>query len=236
MKTVILTAREDYEFGGIGLHIEGMKKEGTNPATEGLQIAHDLIEHVNGLDAIGDICDELEALGAIWFVRGQWGDIRRNSNSTATAYEDIASDIVRMFADFFHGAHVDLTVPRTQACVADDDFREIIRIALEQTDYELGPDYDQHAKKREAEYMAVCLPRMRRGYRKARNKYGKGLMAANSLFWVVANEVDKLMPKRKFYQSASTGLEAGQQWKLTYGFNAQGNADARVDEYYPEEE
>lgn len=234
MKTVILTAREDNQFGGIGLHIEGMKEEGTNPAAEGLQVAHDLIEHVNGLDAIGDICDELEALGAIWFVRGQFSDIRRNSNSAATPHESLASDVVRMFTDFRHGAHIDLTVPRTKACVADDDFREVIRIALESTRDEINPEVFDAEKvaKLETKYMAVCFPRMRRGYRKAQKKYGKGT-TANNLFWAVADAVQQLLPSRVFWSRNMPKLEAGQQWKLTYGFDAQGNADARVDEYYP---
>jgi hypothetical protein len=36
--------------------------------------AHDIIEHINGWWNIGTVEDELEALGAAWYCRGQWQD------------------------------------------------------------------------------------------------------------------------------------------------------------------
>lgn len=41
-------------------------------------LTHDLIEHVNGAEPMGGIEDEIEAIGAAWFTRGQWGNYQIN--------------------------------------------------------------------------------------------------------------------------------------------------------------
>lgn len=226
MKKVKLQVIRDENTGEIGLVLADMRiTHETNAATEGLLIAHDLVEHVNGAKHIGSIDDELEALGAIWYVRGQHSDLRRDGVGSAyTVHENIASDIVRMFADFFHGAHVDLSPMRTHPTDADDDFREIITIALASMRDEVrdAGTPEQELAEREAEYIAVCLPRMRRGYRKARNKYERyGRFAANTLFWAVADAVDKAMKYHEMFE--------GQEFTLYYDV-AQGAA--HVDESY----
>lgn len=227
MRTVILEAFTDEEFGNLGLRIVDAPR-GANAATDGLLLAHDLIEHVNGLREIGSIDDELEALGAIWYVRGQHDDLRRdNVGSMYSVHENIASDVVRMFSDFFYGAHVTLNAPRTVACDADEDFREIIRCALKSTRAEVGdPDKsDDEIIAQEKAYIAVCLPRMRIGYRKARRKYegrGRSRYAANNLFWEISDAVE---PHAKH-------ASEGQRYRLTYGFESNGNARAYCEESY----
>ncbi|MGE3645673.1 MAG: hypothetical protein AB7F96_17655 [Beijerinckiaceae bacterium] len=53
-----------------GLGLEGSTAyDGFMACRDGSTIAHDLVEHVNGHKAIGPIADELQALGAVWFVR-----------------------------------------------------------------------------------------------------------------------------------------------------------------------
>lgn len=74
--------------------VDGMAVE----RTDGVLIAHDLLEHQNGLSEIGTVWDELEALGGIWQVRGRTGDMFvRNIH---TPQVNIASDITRMFPDW----------------------------------------------------------------------------------------------------------------------------------------
>lgn len=229
MKTrTILTAKRDDEFGGIGLCIPGTNPTVTfNPAQDGLTVAHDLIEHVNGPREIGTIDDELEALGAVWFVRGQFSDLNRDGRGSAyTAHENIASDITRMFRDFFYGSYVSLSVPRTRACEADDDFREIIECAVKEARSELNDDeIPEEVAHKQRMYMAVCLPRMRIGYRKAKRKYKHG-RDANRLFWEIADAVDPYAKRCEF---------EGQQFELIYGFDAVGGIYARCSEYYRED-
>lgn len=229
--TVVMTVREDHELGGLGLALPGMDRDGVNPSTDGLTVAHDLLEHQNGAGEIGGIDDELEALGAIWFVRGQFDDLRRDDRgSRFTVHENIASDVVRMFRDYFYGAPVetDARVPLSRPLPeADEDFREVIRCAVKDALRELSDDADEKEAKRQLrKYLRVCLPRMRAGYRKARRRF-KDARNANRLFWAITEAVDQAIGKRSVYNSAS-GLEAeGQQYTLEYTLTQDGAATAR---------
>ena len=173
LKTLVLEAFQDPEHGEIGLRVQGAP-EGANAALDGLTIAHDIVEHVNGIKEIGSIDDELEALGAIWFARGQFADLRRNGTGSAhTPHQNIASDIVGMFRDHYYGAYVNLKPLQTQRLEEyDDDLERIIAEALKTTRAEIDDDADLNdVIAKERAYIATCLPRMRRGIRKARAKY-----------------------------------------------------------------
>lgn len=229
MKTVRLTVTEDSEFGGCGLLIAGMRRDETvNPARDGLQIAHDLVEHVNGVGEIGSIDDELEALGAIWFVRGQFGELRRdNVGSMYNVHENIAADVTRMFRDFFHGHYVNLKPIRTRPLDCDSDLRTILDYAFHDMLGELEIfDREVGAAKR-AEYLAVCLPRMRTGYRKAQRKWGSARVA-NNLFW----EIESCT--RRAATNASADL-LGQHYTLVYGVDGEGRTWVNFEEYYEED-
>ncbi len=226
---VLLDAFRDDNTGEIGLGIAGLRRdETTNAAVDGVLLAHDLIEHVNGPEAIGTIDDELEALGAIWYVRGQHADLSRNGvGSRYSPEQNIASDVSRMFRDFFYGQHVTLACPRTLATDEDDAFREIIALARKEALQEL--DEDEREKQDTAEMLAaytrVCLPRMRIGYRKAKRKYEPhGRWFGNSLFWLIADAVE---PYCKH-------AEEGMQYQLVYGIR-EGSAFAQCEEYYGED-
>lgn len=227
LQTVILEVFKDHN-GTLGLGLKGMPRNyDTDAATDGLLIAHDLIEHPNGPEAIGTIDDELEALGGIWYARGQWSDLRRdNVRSRYSVEENISSDVVRMFRDFFYGAHVDLSPIRSKTTPADHAFREIIEISLRDARKELDGDEDPKAvRRREREYFRVCLPRMRRGWHKARRRFERhGRFAANSLFWEIAGAVERY----------AKHPEEGYEYELTYGFR-DGQAFARCEEHFPED-
>lgn len=55
-----------------GWLVEGADPDRTDGSTSGMLIAHDILEHVNGPEAIGSIEDELEALGAVAFTRANF--------------------------------------------------------------------------------------------------------------------------------------------------------------------
>lgn len=229
MRTVTLDTIRDKETGETGLAVRGYSEDlNVNAATEGLLIAHDLIEHVNGVRRIGTIDDELEALGAIWYVRGQWGDLNRNGIGSAyTVHENIASDVVRMFRDFFYGAACDLNAPRTRPCEADDELLAILAVASKDAPRELDSnESEEECAKRLAPYLSAALSRMRIGYRKAKAKYEKhGRHAANNLFWVVAEAVDAIRPSK---------LEIGQTFKLRFGFDTEKGSTAHIFEVWEE--
>jgi hypothetical protein len=229
---VMLQAWRDERTGEIGLVLKDMPKdETTNAATNGLLLAHDIVEHVNGPGAIGTIDDELEALGAIWYVRGQHGELRRDGvGFRYTIEENIAADVTRMFRDFFHGSPVNTRKVRTRPCDADDAFREIIGIALVDSPAEVddyAPVTERAMKARLREYLAVCLPRMRIGYRKAVKRYERhGRYFANNLFWEIAGAVEC------YAKHADT---EGVEYWLVYGIDSNGSAYAHCEEFYGED-
>src|SRR5690606_25592869 len=135
-------------------------------------IAHDLIEHVNGVGEIGDIADELEALGACWFVRGRHGDLSRDGRgSIYSPEENLAADVSRMAVDVaLRGAPLLRLGRRTRRHSEDPAFLEIIRVARKEALAELeGEDFDGE---RLNLYFTEALARLRVGYRKAARKYG----------------------------------------------------------------
>lgn len=230
--TLILTVTEDKEFGGIGLLIDGMKTEGVNPAQDGLLIAHDILEHVNTLADIGSIDDELEALGAIWFVRGQFNDINRGKFAhRISPHENLASDIIRMFRDAFYGHPVEIeSVPEYEDSGNQIDFDEIFNYV--ENDYVKEFDDDEILGDLPAffqQYKAAAIARMHIGYNKAVIKYNDKAEEVNRLFWAIVDEVNKTIKR-----CCSEGY-LGMQFELYYSIDDTGHAFARIDEHYPEE-
>jgi hypothetical protein len=142
----------------------------------GTLIAHDLLEHVNGRQHIGRVWDELEALGAIWQVRGRHGDLALKRSSMHSPQTNVASDVSRMFIEWGADgmpprAH---RLKRTRPHDYDEDFKDII--AKARTDIMREADEDERG--REAfladvqAYLGEALHRMRTGFRKAERKYG----------------------------------------------------------------
>lgn len=224
MKTVILEAFRDESTGELGLGVKGMPRdETTNAAADGLTIAHDLIEHVNGPQAIGTIDDELEALGAIWYVRGQHGELRRDRvGSVYTIEQNLANDVTRMFRDHVAGdQYVSYRVPRSRPCDADDDLIRILEAGDESYRGEFNEDEREGLAEKWAAYRAVALVRMRAGWRKAYRKWERlGRFAANNRFWEIAEAVD----------SGAKPQYEGQQFRLSYGLGG-----ATCEEIYDEE-
>lgn len=184
MKKIKLVARHDQETGDLGLMVEGTPIINyPMVASEGLLIAHDLLEHVQGVESIGSIGDELLAMGAIWFIRGQHCDIRRGS--LATPHEHIAADLVNMGRIVIEGGvPYRVKVPRTKAHDCDVDFQDILNIAKK----DLKGELETYNSERVHEYLEDCLHFMRRGYNMAKARYKN--VDVNSLFWKIAEEVD----------------------------------------------
>jgi hypothetical protein len=214
MRSIIFRPVEDDEFGTIGLMPEGYspQERRLNAATAGFTLAHDVVEHVNGYGRIGDVSDELEAFGALWFVRGQHEDLRRdNYVGYLGAHESLALEVVSMFRQCIEGD--DHTPVFNRAGDAEDDFTQILCQAKLYAQKEVH-EFDATAFD---SFAVSALTRMRLGYRKARRRYGD---EANRLFWSIADAVDPHMK----------GLEEyGPHLRLVYGVK-DGRAFARCSE------
>lgn len=87
MNEYTLRTAEDRETGETGLSW-GLSLDYPTVASEGLLVAHDIIEHPNGLEAIGTIADELQALSGVWLTRATHGQMRRDRIGSAVAPDD----------------------------------------------------------------------------------------------------------------------------------------------------
>jgi hypothetical protein len=187
MRTVYLVAREDEFDRAPGLQLRDMpQSDGAMSDRDGTLTAHDVLEHVNGAEHIGSIDDELEALGAAWYTRGQHGGFdKRRASYFPPAYH-LASDLSRMGREFHDGADVDVeAIPRTRACDADADIDDVIARARDMLRDELRGE-EQDSDRLEL-YWRAARARMRIGYRKAARKY-RGCDEWR-LFWTVADAV-----------------------------------------------
>lgn|GEM_PF-4713621 len=219
-----LVTKLDNETGELGLMVDGTPIISyPMVASEPLIVAHDLLEHVNGVENIGSIDDELEALGGIWFVRGQHGELRRDHmGSMHSVTENIASDVLNMARIYNGGVKFKTKVPSTRAHDHDDNFLDIINIAKEQVKDEM--DNDERDNERLEYYFNACLHYMRVGYRKAQKRFGEGYKA-NNLFWEI---VAALQP------TFNIGFEfEGQEFELFFTLN--GTQQAYCEEYYEDE-
>jgi hypothetical protein len=226
MKRIILESFKDDETGEVGLGLLNLPRDyTTNAAHDGMTIAHDIIEHVNGPEKIGTIDDELEALGAIWYVRGRHGEIRRDGIGSAyTPEQNIASDVVRMFRDHVSGGqYVHYDTKRVRACdYHDASLLEIVEVAERSYREEFNENERAKARKAWPAYAAIALKRMRTGYRKARRKWeSRGSFAANNQFWAIADAVQPYAKRAE--------LE-GRRFVLTYG-----DGEAYCEEQYEAE-
>jgi len=213
VKVVKLKAIEDNVSGEIGLVLAKLNILDDEPMTanEGHLIAHDLLEHVNGVQHIGGIGDELEALGACWFIRGQFNDLSRKSyGSNYSPEENIAADIVNMGVKFIHGARFDKPVPNTRKSDKDDSFEIMIevarkRIPREMDSYDNDEDNEADYTSRLNEYLRGVTHFLRTGYRKAVRKY-KIPHGVNTMFWTIAEAIDKGLKYYELFEGATFTL------------------------------
>jgi hypothetical protein len=208
-RTVKLVVDEDKDYGTTGLFVEENRfRDGMNASTSGVLMAHDLIEHVNGVREIGPINDELEAMGAIWFTRGQHWDIVRDNpyGAARPPQEHIAADLSRMFCVWSYGEHA--SPLRNRAGDHEHDLRDCIDHARSDARNELD-DSRTDFSELWREYSHIALTRMRAGFRKARRMYGD---SANELFWAIAEAVE---PHAKSAESGD--WSPGFEFELTYG-------------------
>ena len=207
-QTIILEVIECGMTGEIGLAPQGANVGADDymADVDGLLIAHDLLEHVNGAEHIGGIGDELEALGAIWYGRGQCGDLTRNNyGSMYSPEENIGSDVARMAREFSYKGF-ERAVPDNQETGADDTLRYIVARGIHGACKELAYENDcEDIGTSFREYARDSLAFMQAGYLKAEAKYGSS-GALNNLFWNVRDAV------KPYAEHAEM---VGQQYELT---------------------
>lgn len=219
MNTELLTVKTDQETGELGLLFNSCPVISyPMVATEGLLVAHDFLEHVNGLGKIGSIDDELEALGGVWFVRAQFADIRRGSVSRVSPEESLQSDIINMASIYVNGVDFKSEVPEVDSDhYLIETFSFICDISIEEID--MYDDITDDKLKRFEHYKKSALSYMINGYEKACKKYDDKPEWVNTVFWNIAEAVDDRLK--------SVDLIEGQEFELNVCFDS-GNIEFNI--------
>ena len=217
MRHVQLESWQDHN-GTLGLILAGSPKDEELFAdfTGGL-IAHDLIEHQNGASRIGQPDDEIEAIGAMWQVRGRHGDFVQDDPRVGSAWTPEQSTILELASIARNvGWHTDWT-PRigqyvTRPHYQDETFIEMldwVRPHVEAEVEDLDELFPLEA------YLENALHLLRTGYRKAERRFGPDYDGID-LFRAI---------KRAVSPHASRVEAEGQIFRLSYG-----RGEARCDE------
>ena len=235
MTSVRLQCVEDLSTGMHGLIVKGMVLyDFPMVAHDGRVIAHDLIEHQNGIHNIKSIGDELEAIGGIWHTRGQWGDISRDPINYFSPEESISHDIYNLAALYITRVKsFNWPIHKTRPHSWDDSFYSILEIAkpkileqIESGDLEGYEIETELVRERYISRMNIffndAIHYMRTGIRKAEKRFGKG-PKANTLFWNIAEAVE---PFAKYCEYE------GQEYILTYSWNEANCREVYESDYY----
>lgn len=219
MRHLILETHEGERTGTWGLVVAGTQRsELLTGAIEGSLVAHDIIEHVNGVGMIGEPWDELEALGASWCVRGRWCDYP----GISSAEEGVANDLVFVFEDWLQNRWAPRShqYRHTKSHYCDEDFDAIIDLGRKRIVSDIAYHDEDYCTLGDVDtYLIEAKHRMRIGYRKAHRKYGDRFYGGN-LFHRIEDAVNNL--KREEYFE-------GQTFRLRYN-----DVEAFCEEIEPE--
>jgi len=214
MKAMRLITTIDDHSSELGLTIKGIEhKKFLSASQNGFLMAHDIIEHQNGHNAIGSVGDEIQALGGSWFVRGEIGDTRGANGSWASARSplDILAEDLAVLCELYveSGIPMRSKILNTHDHDSDADFDEMIRQARKMALGEFEYHDDEVDQDRLRYFLASSKHLLRTGYRKASRRFNHDGIAANNQFWTIEQAVQK------------HGVEAiefeGQEFILTYG-------------------
>lgn len=179
--------------GDIGLAPAGMEiHEDYIASTVGFTIAHDLIEHPNGMDKIGGVGDELEATGCIWYTRGQHCDMQRPDRSIYTPEQSVAHEIETNYRYWIdRGCEFDMPVPRSKPSIHDASLICILRYGVEFIRAENDCDPDEKLDiTLLAEFIRAAKHFMRSGIEKQEARFPLHQYQANNEFWNVQEAVE----------------------------------------------
>lgn len=232
----ILTVKRDAQSQELGLVFDEMK---INPdlfmaSSDPLLIAHDLLEHPNGIKAIGTIHDEFEALGGVIFVRGYTQQLRKDRIGSAYTFEEsIANDLVRMARELSyveckkyagHTKAINAARDCAYGFSVENCMEEILIIAKEK----IPREFNDKKEMREIlgqwtidSYLKNAKHFVRAGYRKTWRRFNGDARYANDLFWHIVEKAD-IYCKNLSYE--------GEQFLLTIE-----GERVYFDEYYSED-
>lgn len=216
-QTILLETVYDPSTGDVGLvtseSISNLFATDSPMLGNGSVIAHDIMEHVNGLSNIGGVGEECEALGATFQTRAWSGTLRSPKDSNYGMYsalEGLANDLEYMY-DVWASKGFEAAVPTNELTVdIEDELTELYSFAMQallaNDSCIIEPPTDCE------EYLDACLTFMRVGYTKAIEKYPCRLEAMET-FFAIAEAIDDCI---KMY-NLNDNTQEGMEFELTFG-------------------
>lgn len=211
MRTVNLIAKSDDYDSALGFVLAGSAAyDGYMASRDGMLIAHDVLEHCNGAAQIGPVWDELEAVGAAWFVRLQHGTtLRPNERFYHPPERHAASDLCYMFGEWdgsegpYQREFKDMIDPEEFSLVLDEARRMI--------NAEHGRDIWPTSENEFADsvdcFLRFALFRMRIGFEKASRRYRGDHWQAQREFVAIRDAVARAVGRIDY---------EGQRFRLRY--------------------
>lgn len=231
-QTVKFEVIECQVTGGIGLAFAGKQvHEDYIAVAQGFVLAHDLVEHPNGIENIGGVGDELEATGSIWYTRGQHHDMQRPDRGIYSPEESLAYEILENFRYWLQRGHeFDMPVPRSKPCVYDESIREILRLGVKlirSGEDDLWDDEESLKVKDIAIFISACKHFMRSGIVKQQARFPLHQFEANNEFWNVQEAVEPFASRLEY---------AGQTFDLCWGGGEATMTETFEEEFFEDED
>jgi len=197
--------------------------------TTGRSLAHDVVEHPNGIEQIGGVGDELEACGAIWYTRGHLHDMERPVRSIYTPEQSMGYELSTNFTYWWQrGCEFEMPVPRSQPSSFDCDLRSIIREGIIAIRDELKYEDEEYraTTKDIAIFMSGAKHFMRSGIAKQQVRFPENQWEANAVFWNLSEAVTHIF-KDIDYEGQTFRLECNGHEAIAF---------ETTEDYYDEEE
>lgn len=192
--TVTLTASKCPQIGKVYWRLDDLPdmEDEVSHSTSVVQVPHDLLEHVNGLQRIGSVFDELQAIGAIWWIRGQWGTLDPRIKQLQNPYEILGSEVETMWEKY------KTELPYLGNVETWEEAEHIIS--------NIKPYNLEGNEKSWRDYSDCAVKLLSLGMEKAQKLYPEPL-EANNLFWEIVENLEYWFGKQ----------EEGMHMRLTYG-------------------
>ena len=192
MRTFKFNKCEHEEWGGDGWLLVGAPS--TYWPLGGMGIAHDLLEHTSTDD--GSVRDEVMALGAALFTRGEGGYW---SGSYHGPGKHIGSDLPQLAIQF--DGLGDLPEPGRTTRL-DEEVEEWIEAACKDARQELIDEYASETNRSSvSSYLTRCRGWLRKGFRAARRRYkNRSACELSHLFKHIEVRADELLNHAEFEQ------------------------------------
>ncbi len=192
--------QEDEDYGEMGWMPTWMK--GAN-VCDGRSAAHDILEHHPNMELGAEA--EFHALGAVYWGRGECGDLSIYHGTV----DALSGDFISILQRVAYGQETLNAPPSTRALSeyhyghADEELREIAKKGVKKAreEWVYQSDESDHEMPIPHDAEQRCLDWMRRGYRYASRRYGMG----NNYSMVhLFNEVARVVDRHKH---ADLGME-----------------------------